>query len=126
MSKSVATPVSAKFIRTAFAEGKFTAPDEALPSLVGSGANGARGRLNPLAVEAFLAQVPGHTYAEKTVKPEATVTIVPTRKDKNGRVRSLKAREVSVSEVRRLAGGPARGRLSAATIAKAAEALGAK
>lgn len=127
MSKSVSTPVSAKTVRAAFAAKAFEAPAAALPSLVGNGPRGARGRLHPAAREAFEAAHPGFVVAEKTVSDEPTVEIVPVRQDKAGRTRRLKARQVAVSEVRALAGTVGkRGRLGKVEIAAAAEALGRK
>jgi hypothetical protein len=129
MSKSTTAPVlvSAARIREAFQAGLFTAPDAALPSLIGSKGDGnVRGRLNPLAVEAFEAQVKGEQYAgeKQGGLGVASKTVeVPMFSPKTGR--PVKSRTLTIGEVRTLAGVEGRkGRLSAAHIAAAAKALG--
>ena len=123
------TNVSTKYIRTAFANGEFTAPDAALLSLTGHGPNGEgtgniRGRLHPAAVEAFLAQTPGVSYEEKAVTDEKMVEVPRVKVDAKGRKRNLKPVVLPISEVRALAGvSGKRGRLSKEHIATAGAAL---
>lgn len=124
-SKAQPTAVPASFIRHAFVEGKFTARDESLPSLVGKGPNGARGRLAPTAVEDFESQVKGYVYAgEKSVKEQRTITLPATKPNARG-ARLKRPTELPVSQVRALAGHkPGQvGRISSADIAKATEAF---
>lgn len=83
-----------------------------------------RGRVHPAFYQA--AEAAGHGVFAEKVKVEKTITISPIKTDVKGRKRTLKAREVPVSKVRALAGASAKGRLSAAHIAKAAEALGSE
>ena len=128
MSKSTAAlPVAtAAVIRTAFGEGKFTAPDAALPSLIGR--NGVvRGRISPVAVEAFMAQVKGYTAPVLTNSGTPKQTKAPAlvevpRTSKAGK--ALKSVTLTRAEVLALAGKPAnqRGALSKATIAAAGAA----
>lgn len=121
------SPVSAKAIRTAYAEGAFTVPEGTnLASLVGKDGNGkVRGRLNPAVVEAFLASPAGkgHTYAEKSVAEAKSITLTLTRRDKNGKSRGKVTETLPVAEVRALAGAPAKGRLSQKTLDTATERL---
>jgi len=138
MSKNIATPVSAKTVRAAFAAGEFTAPTEALPSLLGgknvkvdgvlthvpSPSGLVRGRLNPAAVEAFNAQVKGKVYAgEKTKVEDKTITLDLRKPNAKGAM--LKRPEAfPVSQVRALAGISGRkGRISREALARATEAV---
>lgn len=129
MSKSTPVAVSAAFIRTAFLAGEFTAPDEALASLEGKDGSGrVRGRISPAAVQAFEAQVKGKVYAgEKVSVPSRTVTLPLTKPSSTG-ARLKRPETFSLAEVRTLAGQSTdtRGRVSAATIAKATEAVQAQ
>lgn len=140
MSKNIATPVSAKSVRAAFAAGEFTAPTEALPSLVGgktvkvdgvlthvpSPSGLVRGRLNPAAVEAFNSQVKGKVYAGEKAKVDgegATITL-PLRKP-NAKGAMLKRPEsFTNAQVRALAGISGRkGRISKEALVRATEAV---
>jgi hypothetical protein len=138
MTKNLAAPVNAKFIRTAFANGEFTAPDSALVSLTGRGVKVVkgetvqvgsgliRGRLHPSAVAAFLAVNPDASYQEKSVAEAKMVTVPVTKTSKTGA--TLK-RPVSlpISQVRALAGsGDKKGRLSSADVVAAARAFEAQ
>lgn len=134
MSNSTTAPVlvaTAAVVREAFAAGKFTAPEKALPSL-----NSGRGRISPVAVEAFLASKAGKGYTMpflgntdsegnpvvKVSKPAATIEVPRVSVDAKGRRRTLKPVTMTVAEVRALAGVEGkRGRLSKAAI----EAAGA-
>lgn len=120
MSKRKVTPAIAKDVRSFFKQHTDLVPEGAEKSL----AQGARGRLNPKAVEVFNAQS-GMVYAEGN-KAEPTVTIPVTKADANGRSRTRKV-EVPVSGARALAGdlAGARGRLSPAALAGAGEAYAA-
>lgn len=132
--RSVATPVSAKRVRAAFVAGEFTAPDEALPSLLGgtytktggfvqSESGLVRGRLNPAAIAAFNEQVSGEVYAGEKVNVEARTIEVPMFSPKTGR--PVKSLVKPISEVRAAAGVEGKkGRLSAADLHKAAVAFG--
>lgn len=133
------TLVAASVVRAAFANGDFDAPDQALPSLLGgsytvkggfvpSETGLVRGRLHPLAIEAFNEQVKGQQYAGEKAKgvvvggPVKTVE-VPMFSAKTGR--PVKSRTLPIGEVRALAGKPdGRGRISAADLLVAAKALG--
>ena len=129
-----ATPVSAKRVRAAYAEGAFTAPDEALPSLLGgsysktagftpSATGNIRGRLHPSAIEAFNEQVRGEVYAGEKVQVDTRTVEVPMFSPKTGR--PVKSRTLPLSEARALAGAEGRkGRLSKADIQAVAKALG--
>jgi hypothetical protein len=128
MGKSNVTLVPASRVREAFAEGLFKAPEAALPSLVGKNGDGrVRGRLNPLAIEAFNEQVKGEQYAGEKSAVEAKMVTLPLVKP-NAKGALLKRPEAfPVSEVRRLAGIEGRkGRISKAAIATAAEAVQAE
>jgi hypothetical protein len=123
-SKSV-TLVPASRVRAAYAEGLFTVPDAGLACLIGRNGDGrVRGRLNPIAVEAFNEQVEGEQYAgEKSPVESKTVTLPLTKMNAKG-ARLKRPEDFPLSEVRRLAGvSGKKGRLSAAEIAKAAEAV---
>ena len=132
--RSVATPVSAKRVRAAFAAGEFTAPDEALPSLIGgsytktggfveSTSGLVRGRLNPAAIEAFNAQVKGEVYAGEKSNVEARTVEVPMFSPKTGR--PVKPVTKTLAEVRAAAGVEGKkGRLSQADLHRAAVAFG--
>lgn len=120
MSKrNVSQPVPARVIRTAFLEGKFTAPDEALPSLMGKNGDGkVRGRIHPAAREAAEVEA-GLVYREKVA--EARTITIPVTKT-NARGATLKRPvDVPLAEFRRLS-GTAKGRPSKAALAKAAQA----
>lgn len=121
-------------VRALFADGTLNASDVtdakgkavSTASLTGSGDKGPRGRVHP----AFAAHAEAKgfgVYAEKT-RTEKTVTVTPVRKDAKGRTRTLKPREVPLSQVRTIAGIPAnqRGRLPQSALDKAAEVLGQK
>jgi hypothetical protein len=117
MTKSNITLVPASRVRAAFAEGLFTAPEVALPSLVGRTPGKVRGRLHPEAVAAFNEQVKGEQYAgEKSAVESKRVTLPLT---------NLKRPEAfPLSEVRSLAGVTGKkGRLSAAEVATATQAV---
>lgn len=124
-SKSI-TLVTAARVREAFANGEFTAPDAALPSLVGRNGDGrVRGRLNPLAVEAFNEQVKGEAYAgEKSPLEGAKMVTLPLTKPNAKGALLKRPEDFPMSEVRRLAGVEGKkGRLSKADIARATEAV---
>jgi hypothetical protein len=136
MSKNV-NLVSAARIRSAFAAGEFTAPTEALPSLIGgkvvkvdgtpthvpSTSGLVRGRLHPKAVEAFNAQVKGEQYAgEKAKVEDKTITLALTKPNARG-ARLKKPENFAPSEVRRLAGIGNKGRIPQSALDKAAEAV---
>lgn len=129
--------VNAARVRAAFAAGEFTAPDAALPSLLGgsytktkgyqAGTGVIRGRLNPLAVEAFNEQVKGEVYAGEKAKDAVGGNVktveVPMFSAKTGR--PVKSVTRTLSEVRTLAGVEGKkGRLSKADLLAAAVALG--
>lgn len=124
MSKSNPVPASASDIRSAYAEGLFTVPEGTnLASLVGRNGDGkVRGRLNPVVVEAFLTSPAGkgRSYAEKSVAEQKTIMLPLVKRNAKG-ARLQRPEAFPVSEVRALAGAPARGRLSSKHIAKAAE-----
>lgn len=124
MATKSLTPVSAREIRQAYANGEFTVPEGTnIASLVGRNGDGrVRGRLNPAVVEAFLASKAGkgRSYSEKSVAEQRMVTLPLVRKNSKGA--SLKRPEAfPIGEVRKLAGAPAKGRLSAEHLATAAE-----
>lgn len=131
MSKSV-TLVTVAQVREAFAEGKFTARDESLPSLIGGtykkstghvpGTGVIRGRMGPTAREDYLAAFPDHQIVE--VQSGAVRTVeVPMFSPKTGR--PVKPLTKTVAEVRAAAGAEGRkGRLSQADLRKAAIAFG--
>lgn len=125
MGKQVLTPVSAREIRQAYANGDFTVPEGTnIASLVGRNGDGrVRGRLNPAVVQAFLTSKAGKgkSYAEKSEAEGRTVTLTLTRRDKNGKSRGKVDVSMPVAEVRSLAGAPAKGRLSNAHLATATE-----
>ncbi len=128
MSKPTITLVPAARVREAYREGLFTAPDEALASLVGANGSGkVRGRLNPAAIAAFNEQMTGEQYAgEKSPVEGRTVTLPLTKVNAKG-ARLKRPETFPLSEVRSLAGVVGKkGRLSAAEIAKAAEAVEAQ
>lgn len=128
--------VNAARVRAAFAAGEFTAPDAALPSLLGgsysktkgyqAGTGVIRGRLNPLAVESFNEQVKGEVYAgEKKggIGGNVKTVEVPMFSAKTGR--PVKPVTRTLAEVRTLAGVEGKkGRLSKADLLAAAVALG--
>ncbi len=127
MSKSTTSPVlvNAARVREAFRAGLFTAPDAALPSLMGKNGDGrVRGRLNPLAVEAFNAGVKGEQYAgEKSTVESKSVTLPLTKMSAAG-ARLKRPESFPLSQVRTLAGVEGKkGRLSSAEVARAAEAV---
>lgn len=125
MSKSNITLVPASRVREAFAQGLFTAPEAALPSLVGKNGDGrVRGRLNPLAVEAFNAQVEGEQYAgEKSAVEGKTITLPLTKMTAAG-ARVKRPETFPLARVRSLAGVEGKkGRLSKAEVERAAEAV---
>lgn len=125
MSKRTpATPVPAKRVRAAFAEGLFTAPDKALPSLIGKNGDGkVRGRLHPEAVAAFNEQVKGEVYAGEKSKVEQKTVEVPMFSPKTGR--PVKPVVKTLAEVRAAAGiSGKKGRISASDLHRAALAFG--
>lgn len=127
MSKNTAanvTLVPASRVREAFRAGLFTAPDAALPCLIGKNGDGVvRGRLNPLAVEAFNEQVKGEQYAgEKSPVESKQVTLATTKMNAAG-ARLKRPVTLSLAQVRDLAGVKGKkGRLSAAEVATATAA----
>lgn len=123
MSKNI-TLVSAARVREAFTAGLFTAPDEALPSLVGRNGDGrVRGRLNPLAVKAFNEQVKGERYAGEKSEVEAKTVTLTMYSPKTGR--AVKPITKPIAEVRKAAGVEGKkGRLSKADLHAAALAFG--
>lgn len=127
MSKNLATPVTAKTIRTAFQSGALdpakvvNAKGEPVNTgCLFSGPQGrGRGRLNPAFVQAFLDANPGTTYAEKVAEVK-TVT-VPLTSPKTGR--PIKPVTLPMAEVRSLAGKAGKvGRLSSADLIAAGQA----
>lgn len=125
MSKSNITLVPASRVREAFAQGLFTAPEAALPSLVGKNGDGrVRGRLNPLAVAAFNEQVKGEQYAGEKSPVESKSITLPLTKMTAAGARVKRPETFPLSEVRNLAGVVGKkGRLSAADIETAASAV---
>lgn len=128
MSKSTKSPVavSAARVREAFRNGEFTAPDAALPSLVGAKTSGVvRGRLSPLAVAAFNEQVKGEVYAgEKRGGADLAKTVeVPMFSAKTGR--PVKPITRTLDEVRAAAGTTGKkGRISKDDLHRAALVFG--
>lgn len=125
MSKSTITLVPASRVRAAFAAGEFKVEDAALPSLIGRNGDGkVRGRLNPLAVKAFNEQVDGEEYAgEKSAVESKSITLPLTKMNAAG-ARLKRPESFPLAEVRRFAGVEGKkGRLSAAEVAKAVEAV---
>lgn len=127
MSKrtNIATPVPAKRVREAFAEGLFTVPDEGLACLVGKNGDGkVRGRLNPVVIEAFNAQVTGEVYAgEKSPVEAKAVTLDLTKPNAKG-ARLKRPESFPLAEVRKRAGVEGKaGRLSKANLAAAADSI---
>lgn len=126
MSAKNLTPVSAREIRAAYAEGAFTVPEGTnLASLVGRNGDGnVRGRLNPAVVDAFLSSKAGkgRSYAEKSVAEKRMVTLPLTKPNAKG-ARLKRPEQFPISEVRALAGAPEKGRLSARHIETAAAAV---
>lgn len=120
MAKRKVVPASAKDIRQAFADGKFTVSEKAAVSLTGSGPLGPRGRLHPEVIEAAAAA--GLEYVPGSgVK---TITLPVTKTSAKGAVLKRPV-DVSLKEFRRLSGTTA-GRPSASALAKAAEAYKAE
>lgn len=124
MSRKVATPVNAKFIRNAAREGKVTITDAALACVTGGPQGTGRGRLNRDLIAAFEAENPGFVYAgEKSAKEVKSVTLDLTKPNARG-ARLKRPEEVPVSEVRTRAGVTGKaGRLSNADKVKAAESI---
>lgn len=125
MSKSTPTPVSAARVREAYREGLFTVPEAALACLIGRNGDGkVRGRLNPLAVEAFNEQVEGEVYAgEKSGAESKSITLPLTKMNAKGAVLK-RPEDFPVREVRRLAGIEGKkGRIAQADLTRAAEAV---
>lgn len=115
----VRKPVSARTIREAYRAGEFNAPEVAQTSL----AEGARGRLHPKAVEAYLKVNKGAAYREKSVAEQPTVEVPYVKRNKRGARLNRKA-TMTVAEVRRLAGIEGRrGRLPKSAIEKASAHL---
>ncbi len=154
MSKSLNGPVSAKVIRAAFQNGDLdpTAVQALKPNPDGPGWEGAprtdkdgnpvlastacifgangdgkvRGRLNPAFVRVFLDANPDATYAEKSGAEAATVEVPLVKRSKTG-ARLKRPERLPVAEVRALAGvSGQKGRLSSASLLKAAEAIQAQ
>lgn len=135
MAKAI-TFVSASTVREAFRNGTLDASavldakGKAVPTVSLFGADGTsgkvRGRIHPAFVAAFNALDSGVQYAE-TKGGEKTVTVPRIKIDAKGRKRALAPVTLPVSEVRALAGiSGKRGRISAASIAKAGAALVSK
>lgn len=82
-------------------------------------ASRCRGRINPAFSEAFVAAHPGTTYAEKS-DAEKHLLDVPLTSPKTGR--AIKGVTLPIAEVRRLAGAPAKGKVSSAALVAAGEA----
>lgn len=129
MSKTTAAlkPVSAARVREAYRAGLFKAPDAALPSLVGAKTKGVvRGRLNPLAVEAFnkAMKAKGEVYGGEKSGITASKTVeVPMFSAKTGR--PVKPITKTLDEVRAAAGITGKkGRISKADLHRAALAFG--
>lgn len=138
MSKNTTTLVTAARVRAAYAEGKFTAPEVALPSLIGgsftvkgghvpSATGKVRGRLHPEAIAAFNEQVEGEQYGgEKSGIGAKTVTLPLTKMNAKG-ARLKRPEDFPLSQVRTLAGVPnKKGRLSKDETAKAVAAIEAE
>jgi hypothetical protein len=125
MSKSNITLVPASRVRAAFAAGEFTAPEAALPSLVGKNGDGrVRGRLNPLAVAAFNEQVKGEQYAGEKSPVESKSITLPLTKTTAAGAKVKRPEAFPLSEVRALAGVVGKkGRLSASEVETATQAV---
>lgn len=125
MSKSKVVLVSAARVRSAFAAGEFTAPEAALPSLVGQKTEGrVRGRLNPLAIEAFNAQVKGEAYAGTQSEAEGKRVTLPLTKVTAAGAKVKRPEAFPIAKVRELSGTVGKkGRLSAAHVQAAADAV---
>src|SRR6266542_4445402 len=113
------TAVTASVVRAWFAEDLKRIPDG--DKSVG-GQN--RGRLSPEALKVYLDAHKGAEYAKGTpVAKTKTVTLTVPMVDKNGRKRPAKTVEVTVADVRQLAGlTSTRGRLPASALEAAATA----
>lgn len=126
-SKQSLRPVAAREIRDYFQSNPKQAAKVAeqagvsTNSVLGEGgdASRCRGRLNPAFAEAFVAAHPGTTYAEKSVAEKRTLD-VPLTSPKTGR--PIKGVSLPIAEVRRLAGAPAKGKVSSAALVAAGEA----
>jgi hypothetical protein len=129
MTKNILTTAA---VRKAYADGTLNPADVkdakgnpvSTASLFGAKGDGVvRGRIHPLFAAHAEANLNG-TFAER-VSTEKMVTITPKRLNSKGQPVRFKERQVSLSEVRRLAGVEGKkGRLSQADLDKAAEALG--
>jgi hypothetical protein len=96
------------------------------PKPEGVTAPGSRGRLAPSLIEAFAKANPREKYSQGT-KDANTVSLRVTKTAKSGKTRKVNV-DVPVEEARTLAGDLAgkRGRLSAAALTAAADALSAQ
>lgn len=114
MSKTIATPVTARTIRTAFISGALDVPEGASTDSLKPG---ARGTLSPVLVKAYLKANRGTVYMPGN-SPLVTLPV----KGRNGR--PLKRQpQVPTVEARALAGAKGkRGRLSSDDLNAAAEA----
>jgi len=130
MSKSIATPVSAKTVRTAFRDGTLDASKvldgkgNAVNTASLFGADGTstkvRGRIHPAFVAYFNDNAKGQTYAEKSVAEKTMVTL-PLVSLKTGK--PVKPVQVPIAEARALSGTTGKkGRLSSADLVTAATA----
>lgn len=123
------TPVSAKHIRTAYANGEFKVPEGTdLACLVGRNGSGlVRGRLSPAVRDAFLSSKAGKgkSYGEKSPAEGRTVVLPLTKPNAKG-ARLKRPESFPIAQVRTLAGAPAKGRLSSKHIATAVEAVQAE
>lgn len=127
MSKSIATPVPAKTVRTAFRDGTLDATKVTdakgnpvnTASLFGASGDSTkvRGRIHPAFIAYFNENVKGASYAEKSVAEKKTVE-VPLNSPKTGR--PIKPVTMTLAEVRALSGTTGKkGRVSSADLAAA-------
>lgn len=115
------TPASASEVRAWARENVASLPEGTnLDSIFGKDNSGVvRGRLNPVISAAFT-EATGRPYSEKSVAEKRMVTLPLTKPNAKG-ARLKRPEAFPLSEVRALAGAPAKGRLSSKHIATAVE-----
>lgn len=133
MAKRTLKPAPAKVVRQYALDGKVTLTDAALACVVGKegGSGLVRGRLNPDLIAAFNAENgDGLVYGGERHKDgsgsqvEGTLIEVPLTKPNARGARLKRPEQVPVAEVRKRAGVEGKtGRLSKASVAKAAESI---
>lgn len=131
MATATKRPVGADRVREAYRSGRLDpakvvngkGDPVSTASLFGSAGDSSkvRGRLAPAFIEHFNAQTKDEVYAEGQ-KTERTVTVTVERTGKNGRALKPATHEVPLSEVRSIS-GQAKGKISAASLAKVAATL---